>query len=327
MLDKTTHHATQAPSASHVSAGAVSGVSDRRASTERVITHAQQRAVLGLVTTAALWGLTFPLTKIGVRYVSPDVVVFGRFLLASLSLVPFVSWRAFSSPLIWCYGLLLGGLNALLQLLQAHSLQHISASRCAFILGSNVLFVPILEQWTGLRRVQWVDVAATLVCLVGLFVLTGADFGDVGRGDFLALLAAFGFALYVIAVTFAGQQAVDYRPLTLLQLGVTTAVSLVVAVPTFSLATFVAWPVWAIVVICGVGCTLFPVLLQCKYQPTLRAHTAALIITLEPAFAAVLAFVFLDEPMTRDIVLGGALMLLAACLPQVPNRLRAYARH
>ncbi len=290
------------------------------------VTSTEQRAVLGLIFTAALWGLTFPLTKIGVRYVSPEAMVLGRFVLASLSLLPFVSWRAFRNATLWRYGLILGGLNAVLQLLQAHSLQHISASRCAFILGSNVLFVPLLEQWTGLRRVQLVDVAATLVCLVGLFVLTGADLGDVGLGDFLALLSAFAFALYVIAVTFAGRQSVDYRPLTLLQLAVTSLVSLVVALPILARDTFVVWPVWAVVLICGVGCTLFPVLLQCKYQPALRAHTAALIITLEPVFAAVLAWAFLDEPLTPDVLLGGALMLLAALLPQVPGRLRAYAR-
>ena len=289
-------------------------------------TRAEQRAVLGLIATAALWGLTFPLTKIGVRYVSPDVVVLGRFVLATLSLIPFMARRSLRDPLIWRYGLILGCLNALLQLLQAHSLLHISASRCAFILGSNVLFVPILEQWTGLRRVKMVDVAATFVCLAGLFVLTGADLGDIGVGDLLALLSAFGFALYVIAITFAGKEALDYRPLTLLQLGVTSVVSLGAALPTFALDDLVAWPVWAIVLACGVGCTLFPVLLQCKYQPALQAHTAALIITLEPVFAAVLAFVFLDEPMTLDVLVGGALMLLAAFLPQMPGRLRAYAQ-
>jgi drug/metabolite transporter (DMT)-like permease len=101
----------------------------------------------------------------------------------------------------------------------------------------------------------------------------------------------------------------------------------VAALPTLSMTALLAWPVWAIVLTCGVGCTLFPVLLQCKYQPTLRAHTAALIITLEPVFAALLAFLFLDEPITLNILLGGALMLLAAFLPQVPGRFRAHARH
>ena len=281
---------------------------------------AAQRAAWGLVATATLWGLTFPLTKMGVQAVSPEFMVFGRFFLATVLLVPFVPRTAWGSQTLR-YGLLLGGLNAALHVLQAHSLLHISASRCAFLLGSNVLFVPILEQWSGLRRIGWMDALATLVCLAGLFVLTGADVGDVGGGDVMALLAALCFALYVIVVTFAGKHGLDYRSLTLCQLATTTVLTAVLAFDSFPPLADMDGAVYVIILACGVGCTLVPVLLQCKFQPFLRAHTAALIVSLEPLFAAVLACAMLDEPMTHAVLVGGGLMLLAAALPQLPGRL------
>lgn len=272
---------------------------------------------MALFFVAATWGLTFPLIKLGIQEVSPEAFVAARFVISFVLLLPFVPRGGGIHREALRFGVVLGLLNIGLHLLQAHSLRTIGAARCAFLAGSNVLFVPFLEQWVGLRRITRLDVIATMVCLVGLYLLTGADLSDISFGDVMAVWAEVFFAVYVIVVALAGRRNVNYRAVTLYQLGTTSVVCLALAMPDLSLRAMVAYPMNLIIGVSAVGCTLLPLLMQAKFQPKLSAHTAALIITMEPAFAGVFSYFILGEEMTAGMFVGGGLMLLAAIIPQM----------
>ena len=277
------------------------------------------KAIIGLVLVAAFWGVTFPIVKSALAHISAEAFVTGRFALAALILLPgmLLQGRRVERRTLWA-GAALGVLNGLVYLLLTASLEYISAARCAFLVGTNVALVPFMSHAVGLSRVRSVDLLSAGLCLAGLYWLTGADLRGIGFGDLLMVGCEVFFAMSLVLMAWVVRHGAQVRQLTFYQIIFTVPLPLLLTlgagpVPSTALHAEVLWAL----AFCALAATVLPLLLQAHFLNHIGAPTAALVLSLEPVFAALFAHWVYQEPITPHMVGGASLMFSAALVPEL----------
>ncbi|HEV2287594.1 MAG TPA: DMT family transporter [Candidatus Acidoferrales bacterium] len=282
------------------------------------------QADLALALCALIWGATFVVVKDALAAASVFVFNALRFSLAA-AVMALVYWRAlrkmdratfFAGALIGCF--MFGGYT-----FQTLGLKFTTPSKAAFITGAGVVMVPVLLAIFWKRRVhRWVW-AGALAALVGLYYLTvpRSGFEALNVGDFLALGCAVMFALHIIVIgRYSSRHSVG--ALSLLQVGMTalfTSLCLPVLDATRWEPPRLHWTpnlVFA-VLITAVGATALCFSLQVwAQQYTTPTHTAIL-ISLEPVFAALTSVCIAHEVISRRVLLGAALVFIGILLAEM----------
>lgn len=290
------------------------------------MTH-QLRGILALLVVTFVWGTTFPAMKDLTAYFTPAWIVLSRFGVAALLMAPFL-WRAKRADLV--SGALLGVMLFVCFVFQVEGLALTSSNRNAFIMGLNVLVVPLLGLASGKLPERRIIVALALA-VAGLFALCG-DGGAWGRGDTLALTGAICFGVYIKLMEVRTRKATRLMTLTATQI-ITVAVCaglwvLAREVPRSAIdATQDMANYWhnigaglaryaANFIYLGVVCTAAIISLQTWGQRHTTANEAAVIYAFEPAAAAFFAFFWLGETMTQRGWLGAALLISGMIVSQ-----------
>jgi drug/metabolite transporter (DMT)-like permease len=65
----------------------------------------------------------------------------------------------------------------------------------------------------------------------------------------------------------------------------------------------------------GILATTLPLLGKIKFQKYTTAAQTASIFALEPIFACLFVYVFYNDAVTSEVILGGAIMLLSTMVP------------
>lgn len=272
------------------------------------------KANLYLLLIAAIWGTTFPLIRNAVAEINPSLFVFVRFVLAALIILPMI-WRQLNktTTTLLLNSFIFGLLNCVSYSAQTTGLQTVSSATSAFITAVYVVLVPFLAPIFKAGKLQAIDIVSSLVCLLGVYVLTGADM-ELNKGVWWTLLSAVGFAFQIAYMQRLSVQIKNYRLLTFYQLLFT--------VPPVFLFTrgadyhpLVQTDVVIGLVFCAVFATAVVYLVQTKYQKFTTASKAALIFALEPVFAAILGYLINGETITKNIAFGGLLILFSLVIP------------
>ena len=283
------------------------------------MTSARSRllATLLLVGITAVWGSTFFLIRDVVRVLPPTDFLAVRFTIAAAVMVV-VFWRSLLAlgRRELKIGVGLGVLYAVAQNLQTVGLAHTDASRSGFITGTYVVLTPIFTAVLlrdHIPRSTWL---AVLMATAGLATLSlsGLDAGfggsaGFGFGEGVTLLAAAVYALHIIGLGRYSSPATA-AALSAVQMITIAAVSLVAAAPGgIELPT--GRGQWASVLYMALIAGAVAIWAQTWAQSHLTATRAAIVMTLEPVFAAMFAVAFGGESLTRRMLLGGAMVLAA----------------
>lgn len=280
------------------------------------------KAYFFLIVVTLFWGVTFPLIRDALPYVNASTFVFARFVLASLLFLPIILFR-FRRPnkTLLAASLVLAVLNSAVFLFQTIGLETITAPRSAFITGSSVLIVPFLLPLLKLGRPRFLDILSALICLLGLYVLTGANIHGLSRGDFWTLACAACYAFAVIFVQWITPKLKSYSQITFYQI--------LLGVPIMGLAAsgesfhgLLHYQVAGALIFCALFATVIAFYLQMKYQQHIPAPKAALIYTLEPVFASLFAYLINNDHITQQTLLGGAIILMSLLMPLLPKVFR-----
>ena len=168
------------------------------------------RADILLLITAAIWGFGFVAQRSGMEYVGPFAFNGIRFILGSLSLLPFILIRrsrlirSGSSPLPFsrlCLScLLVGSCLFIAVLFQQLGIIFTTAGNAGFITGLYVVFTPIagifLGRKTGLPT--WIGSVLTLIGLY--FISVAGSFGSINPGDILVVVSVFFWTAHVLLI-------------------------------------------------------------------------------------------------------------------------------
>jgi drug/metabolite transporter (DMT)-like permease len=266
-------------------------------------------AALSLVMVTAVWGSTFVLIKDLVVTLPVTDFLAVRFVIAAAVLLV-VCWRqvrGLSREQVR-RGCALGVVYGVAQILQTAGLDRSSAAVSGFVTGMYVVLTPILAAVLLRQRTPpsvWLAVVLSTAGLA-LLALRGLS---IGSGEVLVLGSA---ALYAVHIVGLGRWSVpaDALGLSAVQMGTIALVCSVGALP-----GGVAMPhgvgQWSGVLYTALAAGALALVLQTWAQSHLSATRAAVIMTMEPVFAAAFAVALGGEHLTLRMLAGGALVLVA----------------
>jgi drug/metabolite transporter (DMT)-like permease len=270
-------------------------------------------ATAGLLGVTVVWGTSFVLMKDALATIPAADLLFERFALATavmLALRP----RALRGlgRTGWRHGVLIGLILAFSYLTQIYGLRTTPASVSGFITGLFVVFTPLfgaLLLRTRIPRATW---AGAVLALVGLGLLSlgapGSGGSPAGTGELLTLVCAVGWAAHITAVG-AWADRHDPYALAVVQLAVTAAVSLLIALPD-GITLPSRGADWLTLGFTALLCTAAAFFIQTFAQRRLSPTRTAVVMTMEPVFAGLAGTLSGEHLPVRGYV--GALLVLAA---------------
>jgi drug/metabolite transporter (DMT)-like permease len=287
-------------------------------------------ATLLLVALTAVWGSTFFLIRDLVETVPPVDFLAVRFSLSAVIML-LVFWRpvrALSRRQV-LVGVGLGALYGLAQIFQTQGLATTPASVSGFITGTYVVLTPVFTAVLLRERVAGSTWAAVGLATVGLALLSLNGF-YVGVGEAITLLAAALYALHIVGLGRYSASEIA-TGLSVVQMVVIAVLCVVGALP--GGVVLPSGPgQWASVLYMVVFASILALWVQTWAQAHMPATRAAIVMTLEPVFAAFFAVTLGDESATLRMVVGGALVLTALYAVELlarrrPGELPAEALH
>lgn len=279
------------------------------------------QADLLLLVTALIWGGTFVIVKQTLEIIQPLQVIAYRFTLAFLFL--FLIYRRHAMGNIkkaLVPGVFLGLLLGIAFITQTFGLKYTTPSTSAFITGLNVVMVALFEALFFKRRLPLYLIFGVIAATAGLFILTWSGKLEFKTGDFLTLLCALFFALHIVA-TGRMVSAHDPKALTVYQFGTVAVISWLLFVP--GLGTIkIPGESWLPLLYLGIFATALAFFFQTTaQQKTTPTHTAVILST-EPAFAALIAFILGFEAFSLKLLAGGLLILSGMILTSTAEPLK-----
>lgn len=266
-------------------------------------------ATLLLIALTAVWGSTFFLIRDLVVHVPPVDFLAVRFTLAAVIMLG-VFWRPVRSLTRQqvLAGVGLGVLYGLAQILQTQGLASTSASVSGFITGTYVVLTPVFTAVILRERVASTTWAAVGLATAGLALLSLNGF-SIGVGEAITLLAAAFYALHIVGLgRWSGHEIAT--GLSVVQMVVIAVICLVGALPGGITMPSGAGQ-WASVLYMVVFASIGALWIQTWAQAHMPATRAAIIMTMEPVFAAFFAVALGGEALTVRMLVGGALVVTA----------------
>jgi drug/metabolite transporter (DMT)-like permease len=280
--------------------------------------HTTLLATLALLAMTACWGSTFFLIKDLLDRVPVLDFLAVRFAVATVTLAAMFP-RALSrvSPDARRHAAVLGLLYGLAQILQTTGLAHTPASVSGFITGMYVVCTPLLAAPLLRQRITPVTWAAVALAVVGLAVLSLTGF-SVGYGEALTLVAAVLYALHIVGLG-AWSTAGEAMGMTIIQLAVITVICFLVTAPDGVVLPPTGRD-WASLLYMAVFAAALALAGQTWAQAHLPPTRSAIIMSMEPVFAAFFAVLLGGEDATLRMLVGGSLVLTAMLLVEVAPR-------
>ena len=289
-------------------------------------------AALLLLAATVFWGMTFAVVKDAVARVGVYAFLSQRFIASFVILAAIAAITGRGARLpdrgTLARGLAIGAVLFPVYAFQTVALRFTSASNAAFISGLGIVVVPGLAALFLRERSGGGLWAAIGLAVTGLLLLTtgGRWEGAFNRGDLLSAACALCIALHlVLAARFAPRGHVAW--LAALQIGVVALGSLVAAAIQGEQVLVwhpdLLWPL----AFCVLLATAFAFLALMAAQRVLSPTHTAVIVCMEPVFAALWARLATGERLTATGYLGAGLILAAMLLAEVVvNRCRVLGR-
>ncbi len=271
-------------------------------------------ALSALVGVTAVWGATFLLVKNAVSQMPVMDFLAVRFTAAALVMIAI---RPHCLHNMTRRGLLravaLGAVLGSGYVMQTYGLLTASATVSGFITGMFVVFTPLVS-WVLLRH----KVSGNAWMAVGLagigLALLGLQGWHVGIGEMLTLGCALLFAVHIVGLGSWASQHEAYG-FAFVQIAAVAAISLLAAVPQ-GITVPPEAGVWLAIGITAVFATAVAFVVQTWAQSLVSPTHAAVVMTMEPAFAGVFGVVVGGDLLTLRIVAGAILILAAILLVQ-----------
>ncbi len=250
-----------------------------------------RRWTAALIAVTFIWGSTFVVVKEAVDRVPVFVFNTWRFAIAALVLGVLVrrELRALSRGDL-VRGVLLGIALWAGYAFQTFGLTLTTAAKAGFITGMFVVFTPILQALLVRTRPAASALAAVLLAMVGLGLLSLEGSLVPALGDLLVLGCAFAFALHIVGLG-AWSPGRSAAALATVQLGVSAVLhGLGGLVESGLTGTSLDWMpsggfVWISILFTAVLASAVAFTVQTAAQAVLPPTRAAVILTTEPVFA------------------------------------------
>ena len=273
---------------------------------------------LMLVGVTAVWGWTFVVVQDAINAYSVLGFLSLRFLLAGAALTPFLA------PRMTLRTLLVGGSIGLVlaagYLFQTLGLLYTTPTNSGLITGLFVVFAP-LTAWVFFKvSIPRPVLLAILLSLSGM-VLLAVQSASLGRfGDALTVACAAGIGAHIALLSrYASEH--DAGALALAQM-ISMGLLFTVLWPIFDTVSLPPREVWFAILLTGLVASAGAYYVQTTVQQKISAARAAIILTMEPVFAAIFGFWLAGDRLSPIQLFGGVLIVSALFIGEVVPILR-----
>lgn len=267
-----------------------------------------------LIVLAALWGASFLFMRVAAPEFGPLALIEVRVAVAALFLLGVCAWRRASLPLTRHAGplLLVGIFNTALPFsLFAYALLSVTAGFASILNATSPLWGAVVAHFWLRERLTMLRVLGLLIGFLGVSMLVWGKASFAPGGSGWAIVAALVASLsYGVAASYTRRALTGVDALTVAtgsQLGA------VLALAPLALWTWPSTPVsataWVGTVALGVACTGMAYILYFRLIGNVGAARAIAVTFLVPLFAIAWGGLFLAEPITSQMVLGGLVVL------------------
>jgi drug/metabolite transporter (DMT)-like permease len=277
---------------------------------KRISMNSQLKADFTMLMVTMFWGSSYLFMKMGLESIQGFNLIALRFGIAFI-LAGMVFYKRFMHLDFHMikYGFILGTILFSAISVVTIGVTSTSVSNAGFLFSLTVVFVPLLLAIFFRKKTEKRIVVGAGFSIAGIALLTLNNNFMISFGDFLIILGALFYAIYII-VTDKLTKNVDSITLGILQLGFTGTWGLL-----FSL--FFEEPhlpntteSWVSILALSILCSAIGFIGQTAAQKyTTPTHTG-LIFSLEPVFAALFAFIFVSEVLPAKGYLGAILVLI-----------------
>jgi drug/metabolite transporter (DMT)-like permease len=266
-----------------------------------------------LVLVTAVWGWTFVVVQDAISAFGVLGFLALRFALASVALSPILLSGVSRRTLLVGAGI--GLALAMGYLFQTLGLLYTTPTNSGLITGLFVVFAPLADRIFFGTRASRQTIVAVALSMVGMVLLTGGGPEGVNPGDLLTLLCAAALGLHIALLSryAAGH---DAGGLTFAQI-LAMAILFAAIWPVFGTVSLPPPEVWVALLITGLLASAGAFYVQTFVQQRLPAARTAIILTMEPAFAAFFGYWLAGDRLIAVQVLGAALILSAVFVGEV----------
>lgn len=280
------------------------------------------KAELFLLFVTLSWGLSFPLIKLTLEFVSPVLFNFIRF---ALTLIIFII--IFHKKIRHIkfgdlkYGIILGVFMILGFVFQTIGLQYTTASKSAFITGTNLIFIPFVQLIVLKTLPKYFNLIGALIVLIGLYILSEIFEIAPNIGDILTVLCAFFFAAHIVLLDKYSAKS-DLNLLIFGQFLISTIICfffaffyeyLILDETKFNLEPIVLITLFFTVIFS----TLIGIVFMTKFQRLTTPLKAGIIYNMESIFALIFAYFILNEIMNSNQITGAVIMVIGLFFSEV----------
>ncbi|WP_172827353.1 DMT family transporter [Fictibacillus arsenicus] len=285
-------------------------------------------ADFNLLLVAFVWGTTFVIVQKAIAFLEPYSFNTVRFFIAAILLLFIIyffkrtSFKDFKNKNLLKSGTLLGFWLFLGYGFQTVGLLYTTSSKAGFITGLSVVLVPLLSYMLLKHKLNWQIGFSSLLAVAGLYLLTIHNSFSLNIGDGYVLLCAVSFALHIV---FTGKfaKSFDALCLTVVQLFIVSILSFITALFTeqwqeiFAANMLFKSEVITALLITSLFATALAFLAQTYFQSFTTPARVALIFAMEPVFAAITAFIVLNERLGSKALIGCILILFGMILSEL----------
>ena len=266
-----------------------------------------------LVGVTVVWGWTFVVVQDAIAVYGVLGFLTVRFVLAAAALAPYGARRISLQTLMIGAGI--GIALSLGYLFQTTGLLFTSPTNSGLITGLFVVFAPVADRLIFDVRSSWRVLVAVALSLFGMILLAGGGPNGANLGDLLTLLCAAALGLH-IALLSRYATRYDTTGLAFAQM---LSVALIFGVfwPFFEPVAFPPREVWLTLVATGLIASAGAFWIQTFVQQRIPAARTAVILTMEPVFAALFGYWLAGDRLVALQVFGSALILSALLVCEV----------
>ena len=266
-----------------------------------------------LFSAALIWGTSFFIMKNALDVMPVYYLLAIRFTAGAvlLSLVCWKKWKDFTADYLW-RGAIIGGCLFLAYAVQTFGLSYTTPSKNAFLTAVYCVIVPFLYWAVMKQRPDRYNIAAALLCVTGVGLVSLNGDLSVNIGDVLTLICAFFYAAHIVAVAKVSPGK-DIYLLTIFQFGFAAVYSWCFGIlnETFPVEAIVDPAVfWPLAYLCIMATTV-ALLFQNVGQIWSDPASASVILSLESVFGVICSVIFYGDQVTVPMAIGFVLIFVA----------------
>jgi drug/metabolite transporter (DMT)-like permease len=201
---------------------------------------------------------------------------------------------------------------------QTFGLKYTTAGNAGFITGLFIVFTPILAAIFLRHRPDLKSVAAVIVALVGLGILSLQPGLGMNFGDALTLACAFTYSVHIILLDGYSKKY-NLVLLTFMQMLILAVAFTISGFLFESMIVPKTGFVWMSILVCGVLASAAAFYVQGYAQRILTPVRTSMVLIMEPVFSVFFGIIILSEHLTWRSWLGCALILAGMLITEIPT--------